>query len=324
MKTNKILKIMSIILISLSLTACGVNPDSTVKNFFISAQKSDITSMATYISKDTTKNSFKYTDTDQEKIAKSVLSKVSYVIVSSSVTGKNAVVKTKVTSLDLPKIYGKLVTDMLPALFTQALSGNTQDTQAQIMTSFSNSINDPIAPKTTIDIDIKLTNVDNKWLIVANDDFQNALTGNMSKAFASATNSAPATPNVKPDPKVYTTNEEAKIGRAAITVTKFELSVGKDYDIPKDGYVFAIVTMKKRNTSKDTISYGTNEFKIQNDKGQIIDPSFTSFGKVLGDGQLAGDGEADGTITFEVPKDNTSLTFMFYSGDEALLKFKVK
>ena len=279
--------------------------------------------MANYINKETNKDSFKYTDADQEKIVKSVFSKVSYVIVSSSVTGNNAIVKTKVTSIDLPKIYGKLIADMLPTLFTQAMSGKENAVQAQIMTAFGNSINDPNAPKTTTDLDIKLIKGDTGWLIEANDDLQNALTGNLSKAFANDSKT-PVPSDIKADPKVYSINEESKIGRAAITVKKFELSAGQDYDVPKEGYVFVVVTLKKRNTSKDNISYGADEFKIQNDKGQIIDPSYTSIGKVLGDGQLAADGEAEGTITFEVPKDSSSLTFMFYANDEAMLKFKVK
>jgi hypothetical protein len=62
LKNNKILKIMAVIIFSLSLVACGAKPDATVKNFFISAQKSDIASMANYINKDTNKDSFKYSD----------------------------------------------------------------------------------------------------------------------------------------------------------------------------------------------------------------------------------------------------------------------
>jgi hypothetical protein len=203
------------------------------------------------------------------------------------------------------------------------MSGQENEVEAQMITALGNSINDPNAPKTTTEVDIKLIKGDKGWLIEANDELQNALTGNLSEAFANDSD-APAPPDIKADPKVYSINEEAKIGRAAITVTKFELSDGQDYDIPKEGYVFAVVTLKKRNTSKDNITYGADEFKMQNNKGQIIDPSYTAIGKVLGDGQLAADGEAEGTITFEVPKDSTGLTFMFYANDEAMLKFKVK
>ncbi|MBK5242551.1 DUF4352 domain-containing protein [Clostridium sp.] len=323
MKNNKILKIVAVIIFSLSFVACGAKPDATVKNFFTSVQKSDIAAMVNYINKDVNEDSFQYEDADQEKVIKSVFSKVSYEIVSFSVTGKTAVVKTRVTSIDLPKIYGQLMTDMLPTLFAQALSGETEDADAQIMTSFINSLNDPNVSKTTVDVDIKLIKGDKGWLIEVNDDLENALTGNMSKALASDLSGAEDT-EVKADPKVYPVNEEAKIGRAAITVTNFELSEGKDYDVPQDGYVFAVVTLKKKNTSKDTISYGVDEFRIQNDKGQIIAPSYTDIGKALGEGALAADGEAEGTITFEVPKESTSLTFMFYANDEALLKFKVK
>lgn len=101
-------------------------------------------------------------------------------------------------------------------------------------------------------------------------------------------------------------------------------SEGKDYDKPKEGYIFAIVTLKKNNVSNDTLMYDEFDYKIQNDKGQILDHSITSFGKRLGNGELAGAGEVEGTITFEVPKDSTSLTFLYYPESEALLKFKLK
>lgn len=51
---------------------------------------------------------------------------------------------------------------------------------------------------------------------------------------------------VKADPKVYPVNEEAKIGRAAITVTNFDLSGWEDYDVPQDGYKEMIFVIAKR------------------------------------------------------------------------------
>gem|GEM_PF-4399680 len=157
-------------------------------------------------------------------------------------------------------------------LFTFSLVACGPKPEATVKNFFAsakNRINDPSAPKTTTDVDIKLIKGDKGWLIEANDDLQNALTGNMSKAFANNP-SATQVPELKADPKVYSVNEQAKIGRAAITVIKFELSVGKDYDKPKDGYVFAVVTLNKKNTSKDKITYGANEFKMQNDKAFVI------------------------------------------------------
>jgi hypothetical protein len=183
------------ILVSLVLTlvACGPKPDETVKNFFDAAKKSDFTTMANFIKKNGNKDTFKYDDKDQEKVIKSVFSKVSYEIVSSTVDGKNATVKTKVTSLDLPKIYSKTVSDLMPSLFATSLSNpnSEENTKNQVMQTFLNAINNPNASKTTTEVDIKLVKEDKKgWLIDPNDDLLNAMTGNFNKAFANSNNSS--------------------------------------------------------------------------------------------------------------------------------------
>ena len=296
-------------------------PDETVKNFFDAAKKADLNSMATYVKKDASKDDFKFKDANQEKVVKTIFPKTSYEIVSSKVDGNNATVKAKVTSLDLTRIYGKVVSETFPTLMAAAFANKGDNAEAQLMQSFLNAINDPNAPKTTTDVDIKLIKGDKSWLIEPTDDLLGALTGNMNKAFNNNQNSSSS---VKPDSKLYGINEAAKIGRASITVTKFELSEGQDYNKPKEGYVFVVVTVNKKNTSNDTLAYGESEFKVQTDKGQILDPSITSIGKRLDSGKLTGNGEADGTITFEVPKDISSLTFLYYPESQALLKFKLK
>ncbi|MBC2579677.1 DUF4352 domain-containing protein [Clostridium sp. DJ247] len=318
---RKVTLILMLVLLTLTLVACGPKPDETVKNFFDAVKKADFNTMSTYVKKDANKDKFTFEDANQEKIIKSTFSKVSYEIVSSKIDGNNATVKAKVTSLDLPRIYGKVVSETLPTLMAAAFANKADDAKSQLMQSFMNALNDPNASKTTTDIDIKLVKGDKGWLIEPTDDLLGALTGNINKAF---NNSQNGNSSVKPDSKLYDINEEAKIGRASFTVTKFELSEGKDFDKPKEGYVFAVVTVKKKNISNDTLSYSESHFKIQTDKGQIIEPSISSIGKRLDSGKVAGGGEVEGTITFEVPKENASLTFMYYPESEALLKFKLK
>lgn len=325
---KKTLLAFALISVMLVMIACGAKPDGTVKNFFDAAKKSDFTAMSNYMKKDGSKGEFKFDDKDQEKIVKAVFSKVNYEFVSSKVDGKNATVKAKITSLDLPKIYAKVVSDLMPTLMAQAFSNDKKDNaaEAQIMQSFLNSMNSSSAPTTTTEVDIKLVKDDNKgWLIEANDDLFNAMTGNISKAFASGDNKNSSNNTaVKADTKLYNINEEAKIGRAAFTINNFELSEGKDFDKPKEGYIFAVVTLTKKNISKDTLVYGESDFRIQTDKGQVLQPSITPIGKRLDKGEIVGGGQASGTITFEVPKDSTSLTLLYYPENEALLKFKLK
>lgn len=167
------------------LVSCGPKPDATVKNFFDAAKKTDFSSMANCMKKSGNKGDLKFDDKDQETIVKSVFSKVSYEVVSSTVDGDKATVKTKVTSVDLPKIYSKTVSDLMPSLMASELAGKNEDAKTQIMQTFINSINSPKVDKTTTEVDIKLVKDSSKgWLIEPNDDLMNAMSGNMEKAFS--------------------------------------------------------------------------------------------------------------------------------------------
>lgn len=186
---KKLTLILTLVLFTLTLVACGPKPDETVKNFFEAAKKSDFNAMATYMKKEGNKGDFKFDDANQEKIVKAVFSKISYESVSSTVNGNNATVKAKVTSLDLPRIYGKTVGDLMPTLLASAFSATENDAkndaavENQIMQAFLNAMNDPNAAKTTTEVDIKLVKGDKGWVIEPNDDLLNALTGNLNKAF---------------------------------------------------------------------------------------------------------------------------------------------
>lgn len=187
---RKVAAVVTVFVVMLSLAACGPKPEETVKSFFDAAKKSDIATMATYMKKDGDKGNFKFDNQEQEKIVKAVFAKLSYEKVSSKEDGKNATVKVKVTSLDLPQIYGKVVTNMLPLLISSAMANNSNENDAknQLMQGFLNAINDPNAPKTTTEVDIKLVKSDKSWLIEPNDDLLNALTGNLSKALSKTGN----------------------------------------------------------------------------------------------------------------------------------------
>lgn len=65
---------------------------------------------------------------------------------------------------------------------------------------------------------------------------------------------------------------------------------------------------------------------MQNSKGQIIDTSFTTIDQntALHDGSLVPNGEIEGTLVFEEPKDDSNLTFMFVEDQQPLLKFQIK
>lgn len=185
-KASKSLSIFLIILISISLTGCfGPSPDESVKGYFDALKKQDITAATAYI-KDGNEN---FADNQQqEKIIKSIFSKLSYEVISTTKNGDTATVKTKVTAPDLVKITGKAISELMPQLFALAFS-NDSNVDAQVNNLmeqyFINSINDPKMPMTTTEVDIKLVKDQEKksWLIEPNESLANAITGNIISAF---------------------------------------------------------------------------------------------------------------------------------------------
>lgn len=119
--------------------------------------------------------------------------------------------------------------------------------------------------------------------------------------------------NVEEVKDTYAVNEAVKLDDAVVTVTKVEKSNGSDYNKPKDGMEFVIVTVSIKNNGKNELSYNPYDYKMQNSKGQITDQTFTTVNTStqLNSGKLAENGEITGTIAFEQPKGDTALVLKY-------------
>lgn len=113
--------------------------------------------------------------------------------------------------------------------------------------------------------------------------------------------------------KVFGINEAVKYNGLELSVTKVEKSSGKEYEKPKDGMEFVIVTVKYKNVGDEKISYNPYDFKMLNSKGQITDQAITAIDSdtSLSSGELAPGGEISGTIAFEQPKGDTGLKLQY-------------
>lgn len=113
--------------------------------------------------------------------------------------------------------------------------------------------------------------------------------------------------------KLFGINEPVKYKGLELSVTKVEKSNGDDFDKPKDGMEYVIVTVKYKNAGEEKISYNPYDFKMLNSKGQITDQALTSVDSStsLSGGELAPGGEISGTITFEQPKGDAGLKLQY-------------
>jgi len=116
---------------------------------------------------------------------------------------------------------------------------------------------------------------------------------------------------------IYALNEEVKLKDNILIVSKVEKSAGGEYTKPKDGMEFVIVSITIKNGGSDKFSYGSYDFKVQNSKGNILDPTYVSEineNTQLNTGELASKGEVSGTLIFEEPKNDPKLILEYKPG----------
>lgn len=118
------------------------------------------------------------------------------------------------------------------------------------------------------------------------------------------------------EPKTeYSINEKVEFEGRVFEVINVEYSDGTQFDKPKSGMEYVIVTISIENNSDKQLSYNPFHFKMQNSQGQIQSQTFTIVDSdtSLSSGELAPGGSVSGTIAFEQPKDDPDLKLIFES-----------
>ncbi len=190
-------KLVGALLLSLLLTAgcsSGPPPEKVTRDFFDAMIRSDFETAAKFAGGANIKEDVLKTTEDEqsERLAKSILARITYEVGDKKVEGNKAEVSVKVTAPDLLRITSKAMSELLPMAFAMAFSENQsqEKTDALFQQYFENAINDPNAPMTTSDVKVKLEKKDGSWIVKPDDELLNALTGNMTKAFDELDNKA--------------------------------------------------------------------------------------------------------------------------------------
>lgn len=107
--------------------------------------------------------------------------------------------------------------------------------------------------------------------------------------------------------------DEIVMGDYVLTVDKTEKSSGSDYDKPKKGNEFLIISVTIKNNGEEEISYNPYDFTVQNGNGQVNDITFTTVDSdtALNSGKLIAGGSVSGTLAFEVPKGDKNLLLRY-------------
>lgn len=112
----------------------------------------------------------------------------------------------------------------------------------------------------------------------------------------------------------FNMNEKVELKGRLVEVTGIERSSGSDFNKPKDGMEYVIVSITIENNSDEELSYNPYDFKMKNSQGQIVDKSLGATidrDTYLSYGDLAPGGSISGTIAFEQPIDDSNLVLIF-------------
>lgn len=124
----------------------------------------------------------------------------------------------------------------------------------------------------------------------------------------------------------YSIGEEAILGDGAITVTAVERSQGNEWDKPKSGKEYVIVSVTIENKGEDNLSYNPFYFKMQNSQGQQESMTFSTINNdtALESGELIPGGKISGTIIFEQPTGDSELTLIYNDNIWSSQELKIK
>ncbi|MBS5951182.1 MAG: DUF4352 domain-containing protein [Clostridium sp.] len=124
----------------------------------------------------------------------------------------------------------------------------------------------------------------------------------------------------------YSVGEEVKLGDNILIINSVEKSNGSEWDKPKDGNEFVIVSVTIKNGGSSEISYNPFDFKMQNSQGQITDQAFTTINNdtSLSSGKLAAGGSVSGSIAFEQPTGDSALVLKYKSNIFSNKEIQVK
>ncbi len=138
--------------------------------------------------------------------------------------------------------------------------------------------------------------------------------GSASGGNKSITVSPAGTGTVATEKTEFNVGEAITTDNRTLTVNSVErnYSTGNQFAQPESGNEFVVVSVTIVNNSKDSMSYNSFDFKLQDSSGVQKTESFMALsdGK-LNSGSLAAGGKVTGKLAYEVPAGDAGLKLLF-------------
>ncbi|MDO4378395.1 MAG: DUF5105 domain-containing protein [Erysipelotrichia bacterium] len=173
---KNILKVLLVLSMIITLTACGEKPEKVVKTFLNNCKSGNLTELYA-ADEDNTMNDEQYA-----ALFKTIFSKMSYKIKTTEMKSDNeAIVTTEITTIDMSSSFKDIINDYLNWVMGKVFSSEdlSEEEVAAKLSELLNTALERNKDKTiTFTVDIRVTKDNNgKWQIDFNNTLMNALTG---------------------------------------------------------------------------------------------------------------------------------------------------
>lgn len=180
---KKFLPIIAVmLLLAIVLTGCGKGetPEQAVTSALNAIKNEDWETAEKYFTGEFSEEDLENSE-DEGEILNLLFRNLSFNIVSSSEDGDTATVKTELTNIDMNVLMKEYIREAMAIAMENALAGDNaksdEEMEAEIQQLLTDLLEKEDNETVTTTIDINLTKQDNSWIIEADDEFLDALSG---------------------------------------------------------------------------------------------------------------------------------------------------
>lgn len=194
-KLKNICSVLLIMACMFTLTSCKEveNAEKAVTDFMTAVQNCDYETMAS-IGNGMDADKINTTDEQSKQVFDNLFNKTTYEIKSAELQeDKSVLVTTDITTVDVGKAYSTAITNSFSQLLSNAFSGeelSDEESEQIIIDNLVNELNNSNTGTVTTTVNIKVLKVDKTWKVDCDDEFINAITGNLKSTLQ---NTVPST-----------------------------------------------------------------------------------------------------------------------------------
>ncbi|WP_114571367.1 DUF4878 domain-containing protein [Exiguobacterium flavidum] len=168
------------------LAGCGgPTPAETAESYLGAVKKADLEKARDLSTGENTSIEQKADDltTEEREMFAGIFEELEYDVTKEKITGDTATVEADITNVDMAKVFGGVVQELIGDAFADAFAGDTPsdaEMEQKMMTLLEKELAKKDLDRVTMKTTLQLKKVDGEWKVDTSDEVMNAVSGGFS------------------------------------------------------------------------------------------------------------------------------------------------